>query len=85
MRRRPKLVVALAALLALAIPLAALAATRGSGEATHGAAAPSYRRDVAPILRDKCEGCHRLGGIAPFSLESAKAASAWSGAIAGAV
>jgi hypothetical protein len=37
-------------------------------------AAPSFARDVAPILRDKCAGCHQVGGIAPFSLESAPTA-----------
>ena len=35
---------------------------------------PSFSRDVAPILQDKCAGCHQPGGIAPFSLESAPAA-----------
>jgi cytochrome c553 len=33
--------------------------------------APSFARDVAPVLADKCAGCHQPGGIAPFSLESA--------------
>jgi hypothetical protein len=31
-------------------------------------AAPTYARDVAPIVQSKCEGCHRPGQIAPFSL-----------------
>ncbi|HET7745360.1 MAG TPA: hypothetical protein VFK76_11545 [Gaiellaceae bacterium] len=81
MRRRSKLVVAGAVLLAFAVPIAALAATRGK----EASAAPSYRRDVAPILQAKCEGCHRLGGIAPFSLESAHAAKTWSQVISAAV
>ena len=66
----------------LAVPLAALAMARG--EATP-AAAPSFTRDVAPVIGEKCAGCHRLGGIAPFSLVTARQISASSAAIAGAV
>jgi mono/diheme cytochrome c family protein len=50
-----------------------------------GQAAPSFARDVAPILADKCAGCHQQGGIAPFSLESATTARARAAAIAAAV
>jgi hypothetical protein len=50
--------------LTLGVPLAALAAVRSDD------AAPSFRRDVAPILQEKCEGCHRIGGIAPFAYAS---------------
>ena len=39
--------------------------------------APTYSHDVAGILRAKCEGCHRPGEVAPFSLQSYKQASAW--------
>jgi hypothetical protein len=46
---------------------------------------PSFTRDVAPILRDKCAGCHQVGGIAPFSLETAPAARKHALAIAAAV
>ena len=46
---------------------------------------PSFTRDVAPILRDKCAGCHQSGGIAPFSLETAPAARKHALAIAAAV
>src|SRR6266536_4581167 len=43
----------------------------------HGTTAgPTYYRDVAPILDAKCTSCHRLGGIAPFSLTTAAAAKA---------
>src|ERR1044071_3856631 len=40
------------------------------------APAPTYNRDVAPILDAKCTSCHRLGGIAPFSLTTAAGAKA---------
>ena len=62
---------AAAALAVLAAVVVAAVALRGEGRA-----APSFSRDVAPILRDKCAGCHQLGGIAPFSLESAPTARA---------
>ncbi|MCW3054458.1 MAG: Peroxiredoxin [Chthonomonadales bacterium] len=39
---------------------------------------PTYARDIAPILRTKCEGCHRPGEVAPFSLQTYTQASAWS-------
>src|SRR5207249_3107704 len=38
---------------------------------------PTYARDVAPILRVKCESCHRPGEVAPFSLQTYRQASAW--------
>jgi hypothetical protein len=61
-------------LLAVAAALggAALAA-RASGLSS---SRPTYYRDVAPILDSKCASCHRLGGIAPFSLTTAADAKA---------
>jgi len=38
---------------------------------------PTYAHDVAPILRARCEGCHRPGEVAPFSLQTYQQASAW--------
>src|SRR5262245_841529 len=35
---------------------------------TPGVAAPTWYRDVEPIVTAKCQGCHTDGGIAPFSL-----------------
>ena len=77
--RMTRRVLALAALLALAAPLVALAATRG-GDAT-----PSFTRDVAPIIQQKCAGCHQIGGIAPFPLETAAQARSKAPLIAAAV
>src|SRR5688500_20105417 len=33
-----------------------------------GAPAPTFTRDVAPILWQSCAACHRPGEVAPFSL-----------------
>jgi len=32
--------------------------------------APTYAREIAPILDANCVGCHRSGDVAPFSLQS---------------
>ena len=62
----------IAVLTALAVAgLGAVLAHRGGA-----AAGPTYYRDVAPILDAKCASCHRLGGIAPFSLTTAAGARA---------
>ena len=63
---RVALVVALLA--ALAVPLAAVAASRDVIGHTSPRATPSFTRDVAPVVAEKCTGCHRVGGIAPFPL-----------------
>ena len=73
---------ALGAALGLALPLVALAASR---DANTPSAAPSFTRDVAPIIQQKCAGCHRIGGVAPFPLESARTISSRAGLIASAV
>lgn len=85
MRSGSRLTVAAAALLALAVPLAALGTTRSGGEATASSRTPSFTRDVAPTISGKCTGCHRMGGIAPFPLETAKQISAKAPLIAAAV
>src|SRR4051812_45597585 len=59
-------------LLACVVALAAGLALAAHGE-TSG---PTYYKDVAPVLDAKCTSCHRLGGIAPFSLTSGSAAKA---------
>ena len=53
----------------LAVPaLLVLASSRDAPAAT--AAAPDFARDVAPIVRETCLGCHRDGGIAPFAFRT---------------
>lgn len=43
----------------------------------HQKAAPSYSKDVAPILADNCARCHRDGGIAPFAMDSHTMIKGW--------
>ena len=51
---------------------------RVSAPVSAKAGVPTYAHDIAPILRAKCEGCHRPGEVAPFSLQNYTQASAWS-------
>jgi mono/diheme cytochrome c family protein len=79
----PRLDLAPAAVLALfALLGAALAGCGGEGATS---AAPTYHRDVAPIVAAKCAGCHADGGIAPFPLTTFAEVSAAKAGIAAAV
>lgn len=60
-------------LLGLITGAAALAATGGS--------APTFNKDVLPILQKNCQGCHRPGEMAPMSLLTYKDARPWAKAI----
>ncbi len=42
----------------------------------------TYSAHVAPILAEKCQGCHRPGQVAPFSLLNYDHARRWSAGIA---
>ena len=51
------------------------------GRAQVGNGAPTYYREVLPILRGHCEVCHRAGGIAPMSFGSYEEARRYAEAI----
>lgn len=74
-RRLARVGLACATALALSVPLVALAASRDTAAPAGAEATPSFTRDVAPIIQQKCAGCHRSGGIAPFSFETARSIS----------
>ncbi len=69
----------------MSLMLVALVGIAGCGRATPPvdmAAAPTYARDVAPILFAKCAPCHRAGELAPFPLLEYADAARWSESIA---
>jgi mono/diheme cytochrome c family protein len=76
------LAVAVAAAVVIAVGVAFAAGSNGTRAADgRPAAQPPTWRDVAPIFAEKCAGCHRPGGIAPFALTSARSAAAHARAI----
>jgi mono/diheme cytochrome c family protein len=62
------------AIAAAAVGVTAIAAGQQDTRASQ-TAAPTWDA-VAPIFAEKCAGCHTPGGIAPFSLRSARSAAA---------
>ncbi|OFW29206.1 MAG: hypothetical protein A3H97_07310 [Acidobacteria bacterium RIFCSPLOWO2_02_FULL_65_29] len=67
--------------------LSVLAAIVATGAATamtvrtEAATAPTFAKDVAPIIFEKCATCHRAGEIAPMTLMSYEDARPWAKAI----
>lgn len=59
----------------------------GADESSTTEATPAitYWQDLAPIIMDRCAGCHTDGGIAPFALDTYEAAAPWAAAAAEAV
>src|SRR5881628_3966569 len=49
------------------------------------APAPTFSKEVAPILQQHCQTCHRPGEAAPFSLLTYKEARPWASSIKEAV
>jgi hypothetical protein len=64
------------------LPLALILALRGSGFARDTQPeAPTYAKDVAPIVQKNCQTCHQPGSIAPMSLMSYEDAKEYAGLI----
>lgn len=55
---------------ALIATVAAVGCGADAGGGSGGDGKLTYYEDIAPIVQDNCLGCHRSGGIAPFSLAS---------------
>ncbi len=53
--------------------------------ATTSTSSVTYSKDIAPILQEHCQGCHRPGEAAPMSLLSYKEARPWAKSIKEAV
>lgn len=82
MIRRVLLALALAAVAGVGIGAAAAARSQHIvTKSRAGSPAPTWDA-VAPVFAEKCAGCHRIGGIAPFSLTTAKSARTHAQAIA---
>ena len=43
--------------------------------------APTFTKDVAPILQKNCQSCHRPGEAAPFSMLTYEETRPWTGAM----
>src|SRR5688572_17914194 len=72
----------LALLVVGAATLASLNATAQSSlTGPPGQSAPTFAKDVAPIMYAKCANCHRPGEVAPMSLLSYEDARPWARAI----
>ena len=52
---------------------------------SQAAPAPTFYRDVLPILQDRCQECHRAGEMAPMALTTYREARPWAKAIRDAV
>jgi hypothetical protein len=52
-----------------------------SSAAAQQSAAPTFSKDVAPILQNKCQECHQPGSIAPMSLITFAEARPWARSI----
>ncbi len=77
---RRRIGLALAAVATAAIVVAAIAAGSRDTRPETRTTTPTWA-DVAPIFAEKCAGCHTPGGIAPFSLRSARTAAAYANGI----
>ena len=53
-----------------------ISAAEGGGS-VGAAQAPTFTKDVAPILQRACQNCHRPGSIAPMSLLTYKDVRPW--------
>jgi hypothetical protein len=57
-------------LIALILPALSIAADLNTK-------APTFAKDVAPILQEKCQACHRAGSMAPMSLVTYEETRPW--------
>lgn len=66
----------------LLVGLGYMAAPAGAaGQTARDAGAPTFTRDIAPILQRSCQACHRAEGMAPMALETYEQVRPWARAI----
>ena len=63
------------------VRIATLAGVLASSQIAMAAEAPTYTKDIAPIMFRSCVSCHRPGEIAPMSLLNYDAVRPWAKAI----
>src|SRR5512134_334028 len=56
-------------------------AMAGPAQAEGSVKTPVFTKDVAPILQEKCQACHRPGYIAPMSLVTFEQTRPWARSI----
>lgn len=66
-------------ILALAVAMRPVAPAVAS--AADSTPTPTFTRDIAPILQNKCEACHRPDSIAPMSLRTYEEVRPWARSI----
>jgi hypothetical protein len=71
----------ISSILAGALLVLVCAAASAAGQSPGGSAAPTFTKDVAPILFNHCAACHRPGEVAPMSLLAYSDARPWAKAI----
>src|SRR5438876_12146737 len=64
-------------LLMMILGSACLVAAPASAQSGQAASAPTWNKDVAPIVYANCITCHRPGEVAPMSLLTFQDASPW--------
>ncbi|HEY2736149.1 MAG TPA: hypothetical protein VGI70_19260, partial [Polyangiales bacterium] len=72
--------------IATALLSSAACSSDASGKSVEGVSEQvTWSHDIAPIVSEKCGGCHTAGGIAPFSMDSYASAKPFASAMADAV
>ncbi len=66
---------------AAAVLVCGLFGPQSMGVKAQAPAAPTFYKDVLPILQKNCQGCHRPGQIGPFSMLSYESTRPWARSI----
>jgi hypothetical protein len=72
-------------LLTVLIAFTALGTEKTPTTTSDRSAAPTFNKDVLPLLQENCQTCHRPGGIGPMSLMTYQNVRPWAKAIKSAV